>query len=447
VAGTLLVVDEDPAALHAAVGHFTGLGYEVVPAAGLAAALDAWRRVRPDAVLLSLHYPGPAALDALEAFRRRGTALVVLLGHGFSEHDLHAIQLGAEQVLTKPMQMAHLEAVTARVLGKVRASRRCAFLRSRTMPAPGGEPLGVSPAMRALTRQVRRLAMARASVVVLTGEPGTVKGWVARILHAWSPRHDGPFVEARCAGEDGETLAAELFGREARPDGGGPPRRRGLVEQADGGTLFLNEFLALPADLRPALFDAVRTRVFRRVGGERTIGVDLRTVASTSEDAGRALREGRLAVDGDPRLGVVAVHLPPLRERAPADREALVQRLVGELAAQMPGSPRAVGADACRLLVAYAWPGNVREMRNVLERALVLARGGPMIELDHLPADLARRAEEPARHGAATLAEVERRHVERTLRRHDGNRTRAAAELGISRATLIAKIKVYALDI
>ena len=446
MAGTLLIVDEDPAALLAVGAHFTELGYEVVPAPGLAAALDAWRRVRPDAVVLSLHYPGPAALEAFEAFQRRGTALVVLLGHGFGEHDLHTIQLGTEQILTKPMQMAHLEAVMARVLAKVRAARRCAFLRSRTMPAPGGEPLGVSPAMRALTREIHRLAMARTGVVLLTGEPGTGKGWAARILHAWSPRHDGPFVEARCAVEDAVALAAELFGREARPDGG-PPRRRGLVEQADGGTLFLNEFLALPAAVQPAVWDVVRSRVFHRVDGERPIGVDLRTVASTSEDVGRALREGRLPVDAGARFGVVAVHLPPLRERAPEDREALVHRLVGALAGQMHGSPRAVSAEALRRLVGYGWPGNVREMRNVLERALILARGAPALEPDHLPADLARRAAEPARQAPATLAEVERRHIERTLLRLDGNRTRAAAELGISRATLITKIKVFALNI
>ena len=446
MAGTLLFMDEDPVALRATVEHFTQLGYEVVPAEGLAAALDAWRRVRPDAVVLSLHYPEPASLEAFEAFRRRGTALVVLLGHGFGEHDVRTMQLGTDQILTKPMQLAHLEAVMARVLEKVRASRRCAFLRSRTMPAPGGEPLGVSPAMRALTRQVHRLAMARAGVVVLTGEPGTGKGWVARILHAWSPRHDGPFVEARCAGEDAGSLAAELFGREARP-GGGPPRRRGLVEQADGGTLFLNEFLALPADVQPDVFDVAQTHVFHRVDGERPIGVDLRTVASTSEDVGRALREGRLPLDADARLGVMAVHLPPLRERAPEDREALVHRLVGELAAQMPGSPRALGAETLQRLVGYGWPGNVREMRNVLERALILARGALALEPDHLPADLARRTAEPARHGRATLAEVERRQIEATLRRHAGNRTRSAVELGISRATLITKIKVYALDI
>jgi transcriptional regulator with PAS, ATPase and Fis domain len=152
-------------------------------------------------------------------------------------------------------------------------------------------------------------------------------------------------------------------------------------------------------------------------------------------------------VDADARFGVVAVHLPPLRERAPEDREALVHRLVGALAAQMPGSPRAVGAEALQRLVGYGWPGNVREMRNVLERALILARGAAALEPDHLPADLARRTAEPARQAPATLAEVERRHIERTLRRHEGNRTRAAAELAISRATLITKIKVYALDI
>ena len=444
--GALLIVDEDPSALRAAAAHFGEVGYEVFRAAGLPAALAAFERARPDVVLLGLHLPGGASAALFEAFRARGAALVLLLGHGFGEAEVRAMQLGAEQILRKPLEMAHLEAVTARVLEKVRTRTRAAYLRSRLVPDPGADALGVSPVMRALTERLRALARGEGGVLLLTGEPGTGKGWAARLVHAASRRADGPFVEARCAAP-GPGLAAELFGAEAGAEDPSAPRRPGLFELADGGTLFLDEFLALPDALRPVVVEAMGTRLVRRLGGEQPIGVDVRAIAATSGDVGDAIRQGRLREDLFYRLDVVPVHLPPLREREREDREALARRLAADLALAMPGCPGVVSAAAMERLAAHEWPGNVREMRNVLERSLMAARGGAALEAEHLPPELGRRAGEAPKQAAQSLEDVERRHIERTVRRHSGNRTRAAEELGISRATLINKIRTYALDV
>ena len=175
--------------------------------------------------------------------------------------------------------------------------------------------------------------------------------------------------------------------------------------------------------------------------------MDVRLIAATNHDIGDAVRRGRFREDLYYRLNVIPLHLPPLRERAREDRLALLRRLFAELRAELPDSPADFATEVLERLLDYAWPGNIREMRNVLERALILARGAERLGLQHLPAEVGRRQAAPSTREAVSLEEVERRHIERTLRRHGGNRTRAAEELGISRATLINKIKVYALDV
>jgi len=443
--GALLLVDEDLAALRATAAHFGELGYEVFRAAGERDAAATFDRVRPDVVLLSLHLPGPTSAALFETLRARGAALVLVLGHGFREDEVRAMQLGAEQVLRKPLAMEHLEAVTAKVLGRARTGARRAILPARNLPAAVPDAFGVSPAMRELGERLLRLARDEGGVILLTGEPGTGKGYAARLLHAASARADGPFIRVACGA--GAGLGAELFGAEAGAEGAGSPRRPGLFELADGGTLFLDEFPALDAALRSQVEGTMGTRLVRRAGAERPVSVDVRTVAATSTDLGSGGEHDRLHEDLFYRLDVVPVRLPPLRERAGEDRVALARRLVAELAAEMPGCPAALSPEAEERVAGHPWPGNVRELRNALERALLGARGAAALEAEHLGADLAPRPADAARQAPLSLEEVERRHIERTVRRHGGNRTRAAAELGISRATLINKIRAYDLRV
>jgi transcriptional regulator with PAS, ATPase and Fis domain len=319
---------------------------------------------------------------------------------------------------------------------------------SQLAPAAAGDVLGVSKPMRDLARQLALLAESDRTTVLLTGESGTGKGWVARLLHRLSARRDAPFVDVNCAGLSATFLDSELFGHEKGAFTDAKARKPGLFETADRGSLFLDEIAELAQDLQPKVLKALEDKSFRRLGGTREIHVDVRLIAATNHDIGDAVRRGRFREDLYYRLNVIPLHLPPLRERAREDRLALVRRLLAELRAALPGSAAELSSEALERLLAYPWPGNIREMRNVLERALIVGRGAEQLGPEHLPGEVGRSAgPAPGAHQPVSLDEVERRHIEQTLRRHGGNRTRAAGELGISRATLINKIKAYALDV
>src|SRR6266550_9525079 len=416
----------------------------------LRAVGDYFDRIRPDVVILDLHLPDVGGLEVLERLRSRGGSVILLTGQGDIDTAVRAMQLGAEHFLTKPVDLNHLAAATARVSEKIRLVRQNAMLRAREHEDAGLESLGASPAIRELGRQIELLAASDRTTVLLTGESGTGKGWVARIVHALSPRAAGPFVEVNCAGLSATFLESELFGHEKGAFTDAKERKQGLFEIADGGTIFLDEIGDLAAELQPKLLKVLETKTFRRLGGTRELTVDVRTVAATNHDLVADVGAGRFREDLYYRLSVMPLHLPAVRARAREDRLALVTRLLDDLKPALPGCPAECATEVLDRLLSAPWPGNVREMRNVLERAMILARGQPHIGLEHLPADLRKGAGGGAaerRHVAQSLSDVERVHIERALRFHAGNRTRAAQELGISRATLINKIKSYALDL
>jgi DNA-binding NtrC family response regulator len=296
--------------------------------------------------------------------------------------------------------------------------------------------------MRELAQQIELLARSERTVALIVGESGVGKARVARAIHSLSPRGSRAFHEVDCSVRPVEELDLELFGIE-RSVGGPVP---GLFEAADGGTLFLDEIADLPATLQPTLLRALESRRVRRSGGTREVLVDVRLFAATVRDLATEVTEGRFREDLYYKLGVMPLHLPPLRARSPEDLHETVRALVTELRRGMPDAARDVSPEAMELLAAYPWPGNVRELRNVLERALLLARGAPSLLPQHLPAEVRGLGDElMLPHVSRSLAEVERAHIDRTLRAHGANRTRAAKELGISRATLIKKIREYEL--
>jgi DNA-binding NtrC family response regulator len=450
VADTLLLIDDDEALLRSVGEYFERIGYEVLREATAEAGVECYERQRPDVVLLDLHLPDGDGMAVLERLRRGEAAVILLTGYGDVETAVRAMQLGAENFLTKPVDMTHLAAAVSRVLDKVRLKRHNALLRSRLESGLSADDvLGVSPPMRELARQVRLLAESGNTTVLLTGESGTGKGYVARLIHSHSPRRSAPLVDVNCAGLTATFLDSELFGHEKGAFTDAKERKQGLFEIADRGSVFLDEIGDLAVELQPKLLKALETKSFRRLGGTREIRVDVRLIAATNRDIQEAVRSGRFREDLFYRLNVLPLHLPPLRERAREDRLALLRHFLAELLPTLPGAPEELSAEALERLVGYAWPGNIREMRNVLERALIMARGAGAVGPEHLPAELGRRgaAADGGRHQPATLEEVERRHIERTLKRLRGNRTRAAEELGISRATLINKIKQFALDV
>ncbi len=443
---SILLIDDDADVLRAVGDYFDKIGFEVGRADAAEAGFEAFDRMRPDVVILDLHLPDVGGLEVLERLRSLGGSVILLTGQSDIETAVRAMQLGAEHFLTKPVDLGHLAAATARVCDKIHLARENALLRARGREPEGLESLGVSPAIRELGRQVELLSASERSTVLLTGESGTGKGWVARVIHHLSPRASGPFVEVNCGGLSATFLESELFGHEKGAFTDAKERRQGLFELADRGTIFLDEIGDLAPELQPKLLKVLETKTFRRLGGTREMTVDVRLVAATNRDLVAEVRTGRFREDLYYRLSVMPLRLPAVRDRSRDDRLALLTRILSDLAPQMPGCPSATSAEALDRLLSAPWPGNVREMRNVIERAMILARGAGQIGVEHLPADL-RKGGGERRHQPQALAEVERVHIEKTLKFHGGNRTRAAQELGISRATLINKIKVYGLDI
>jgi len=447
MADTLLLVDDDASVLRAIGDYFERVGYEVWRDGTGEQAIDTFHRVRPDVVLLDLYLPDSSGLAVLERLRREGAAVILLTGQGDIETAVKAMQLGAENFLTKPVDMTHLAAAIARVAEKVRLSRQNARLRALDHEAEGIGSLGVSRAMQDLARQIELLAASERSTVLLSGESGTGKGWVARVIHNLSPRSGGPFVEVNCAGLSATFLDSELFGHEKGAYTDAKERKVGLFELADHGTIFLDEIGELTPELQPKLLKVLETKKFRRLGGTRELSVDVRLIAATNRDLVREVEAGRFREDLYYRLNVMPVVLPPVRDRSREDRLELITRILTDLKTQLPGCPSECTTDVLDRLLSAPWPGNVREMRNVVERSMILARGQATIGFEQLPTELRQRSATDRRYTAQSLSEVERQHIERTLRHHSGNRTRAAMELGISRATLINKIKAYSLKL
>lgn len=448
MADSVLLIDDDVEILRAIGNYFEHVGYEVARELSGEAGLAAYERLRPEVVILDLHLPGMDGLEVLERLRERGAAVILLTGQSDIPTAVRAMQLGAENFLSKPVDMAHLAAAAARAGDKVRLRRVNELLQSQVAPGQGLDSLGRSPAMQEFARQVGLLAQSERTTVLLVGESGTGKGWVARMIHNLSPRAKAPFVEVNAGGLSATFLDSELFGHEKGAFTDAKDRKQGLFEIADHGTIFLDEIGDLAIELQPKLLKVLETKSFRRLGGTRELTVDVRLIAATNKEVSAEVESGRFREDLYYRLSVMPLHMPAVRDRSREDRLALIHRLLNDLRNQVPGGPDTITADGLERMLNYAWPGNVREIRNVLERALILAQGKPEISVEHLPGEFrARSGPGDRRHTPLTLDDLERQHIERTLRHHSGNRTRAAVELGISRATLINKIKRYSIPV
>lgn len=443
---SVLLIDDDVGVLRAVGTLFERSGYEVARELDAESGLAAYDRLRPEVVLLDLHLPGMDGLEALGRFKERNASVIVLTGHGDIGTAVQAMQAGAENFLAKPVDFDHLLVAVARVADKVRLRRLNELLLLRAQPGDTLESIGHSAAMTEFTRQVGLASLSDRTPVLLLGESGVGKRWLAHMIHQLSPRAQAPFVEVSAYGKDAATLDAELFGAEWASEKEGRERRPGLVETAAGGTLYLDEVTDVAAELQPKLLRLLETRTFRRVGGTRDLATEVRLIAATAGPLEHAIETGRFREDLAYRLSVMPLTLPPLRDRDREDRLALLLSLMNELQREVTGAAPAIAPDALERLLNHPWPGNVREMRNVLERALILSRGQPLVGLEHLPGEFRNRpGPGDRRHTPMTLDELERAHIERTLKHHAGNRTRAAQELGISRATLINKIKRYAI--
>ncbi|GAC1513950.1 MAG: sigma-54 dependent transcriptional regulator [Gemmatimonadaceae bacterium] len=442
---TILVIDDETQITTLLSTFYTRLGHHVVCAAAGREGIDAFYRSRPDLVVVDVKLPDMSGFDVLSALRPADPVVVMVTGHGEVRLAVEAMQQGAENFLTKPVELSHLGAVTDRALEKARLrqmSRRIATRRGDE----AATVLGTSPVMRELAEQIALLGRSERTTVLILGESGTGKGRIAQAIHAESTRAAGPFVEVSCGAYSSEDLDIELFG--SGPGGtASASHRPGGFEEAADGSLFLDEIGDVAVGLQPKLARALEGRALRRISvPEHGSARKARVIAATAKDLVNEVTAGTFREDLYYQLSVMPLYLPPLRARSREDLADLVAHLLRELHAQLPESPLRLSETALGRLMRYAWPGNIRELRNVLERAMIVGRGADQIEERHFPAEV-RDANNPGveHHVPRSLDEVERAHIERTLRAHSANRTRTARELGISRATLIKKIKEYRL--
>ncbi len=440
---SILIIDDEVAIATAFAMFFRHDGkHQVSEAYTGQEGIDAYRRLKPDLVLLDVRLPDMTGFDVLDAIRDDHPVVIMVTAYGDVPMAVDALHKGAENFLTKPVDLSHLSAAADRALEKAQLRRL-----SRWLTAKRGDGkdvvFGSTPGMRELQAQVALLAGSDRTTALVLGESGSGKGRVAELLHSQSPRAAKPFVEINCATLRPESLDSELFGVEGSAATGGRSTL-GAFEIADGGTLFLDEISDLDPVLQPKLVRVLEGKGFRRVGGTLEVTPNVRVIAASSKDLAAEVAAGRFREDLFYRLSVMPIRLPPLRERSREDLVELVASVQDSLGAAAPGAPTSLTEGALDAILRYPWPGNVRELRNVLERAMLVARGAPAVEVTHLPREVqGASGGGVAHHEPRSLADVERAHIDRTLRAHAHNRTHAARELGISRATLIKKIREY----
>ena len=437
---TILVVDDEASQRELLGGFAQKLGYRVCEADSGERALDAIRDETPDLVLLDVRLPGINGIETLRRIRESTPDLPVLLITAFADHRqaVEAMKGGAGDYLSKPLDLDELRAAMADALGR---SGNAPPGDERSMPALPFDFVGESPAMRRLLATLAVVAPSKAPVLI-TGESGTGKDVVARLIHAWSPQHAGPMIAANCASLPESLIESELFGHTRGAFTGASETRQGFFRAAQGGTLFLDEIAELPLHLQPKLLRALESGQITPIGSDRAIEVDTRLIAATNRNLEQAVAEGRFRDDLYYRINVVELHVAPLRERC-EDILPLARRSAAEFA----GGPVRMSPQAMNCLLAHAWPGNVRELRNAIQRACLLCRGDVILP-EHLPPKLAALAsqEQHEDETRGRLSQVERATILATLEECGGNRTQTAKKLGISRRALIYKLQAMEHD-
>jgi len=453
---TLLIVD-DERTLRFTIGEWArDAGFRAVEAENGRDAVTAVREQGVDVVLLDLKLGNEDGLQVLKRLREEDSALpvIMLTGHGGVQHAVEAIRIGAyDFVEKKPPYLEHLEVVVRRALEHARLRREVDHHRSG-----GNEPpqlLGEGAALKEVLRKLERAAKSpsETSTVLLLGETGVGKELMARFVHQKSPRQGGPFVDMNCSAIPEQLLESLLFGHEKGAFTDAKTFRKGLLDIAEQGTLFLDEIGEMSTALQSKLLRVLENRTFRRVGGHVDIRADVRVIAATHRDLKKLVADGRFREDLYYRLNVVPIVMPPLRER-PDDIELLANHFIASISRDLGRSPAKLTPEALRAFQGYGWPGNVRELRNTIERVLLL-EAETEIRAEDLPSEIAGgggggipgEGAHPFPPGMVRpLAEIERMAIHHALGVCEGNKTRAAQLLGISRQTLRSKLKEFQMD-
>ena len=426
--------------------------YEVEVASTAGRMLDTLKGGGWDLILLDVRLPDMDGLDAIPKCRDLGpdTPIIVMTAHGTREVATEAIQRGAYDFFTKPLKMTEFQVVVARAL-----ERRRLQLQIKALQAAQGsgfeELVGKSVSLKRVVEMAQRAAPAEVTVLI-EGESGTGKEVLARAIHRLSPRKDGPLIPVNCAAIPEGLLESELFGHERGAFTGAVRAKPGRFELAREGTIFLDEIGDMPLSMQVKILRALQEREIERVGGTKSIAIDVRVVAATHQNLEQLVTEGKFRADLFYRLQGVRLRLPPLRERLD-DLPELIAHLLDRAAHRMSRMPATVSTEALRCLWAYAWPGNVRELQHVLEGGMVMSDG--VILPEHLPPNIQRAPSQPPAEAAPVLAgpldealeNWERQMILDALRQGGGVQARAAKLLGISERSLWYRVKKLGIQV
>jgi DNA-binding NtrC family response regulator len=440
----VLVVDDEEIVRESLSGWLAKDGYTLDTAPDGQTAVDKLRASPWSILLVDLKMPGMDGLQVLELARQiqPDVAVVIMTAYATVDTAVSAMKMGAYDYLVKPFDPEELSLMMVKIVAQQNLVRENVLLRKVLKREYHFRDLiSKNPAMHKLFDLARSAARSQSTVLIL-GESGTGKELMARAIHAESPRSRESFVAVSCAALTETLLESELFGHEKGSFTGAVTRRKGKFESAHGGTLFLDEIGDISAKLQVDLLRVLEDRRFMRVGGSEAIEVDVRIIAATNRDLKKAVEDGQFREDLFYRLNVIPITLPPLRERR-EDIPLLVEHFLEHLGVEMNRKVEGISAEGLTLLMRHDWPGNIRELRNILERGLVVATGS-LLQADDLGLTGPQRQAEQAEAGA-TLDEVERRHIASVLHQAGGNVTQAARILDIDRVTLYNKIKKYGL--
>ena len=438
----VLVVDDEPGVRFGIRDFLEQQGYEIEEAESCDDAQHLFRTSRPDIVIADYMLPDGTALDLLPRLKEIDSdiPLLVLTAHGSIDLAVRAIKEGAEQFLTKPLELPTLQVILQRLLQKQRNHHKQLASKTRQVRQAIDPFIGTSSAIHALADQARKILNTESPILIL-GETGTGKGVLARWLHENSPRADEAFVDLNCAGLSRELLETELFGHEKGAFTSATASKQGLFEVAHRGTIFLDEVGDVDLQIQPKLLKVLEEKRFRRVGDVRDRQVDVRLIAATHQDIGQFVREKKFRNDLYFRISTIPPSFPPLRERS-EDIPTMAQYLLNKLSADLGRGEIILDESCIKALQAYSWPGNVRELRNVIERAVLLSDHGSITLRDL-------NFEGHATVGASlldsrlTLIELEKQHIERVLQEERGHVETAAKRLGIPRSSLYQKLKKH----
>jgi two-component system response regulator HydG len=443
----ILVAEDDVATGQAWSELIASWGFQVRIADDGKRALELVQSYDPHILLLDLRLPEMSGLEVLSNLNSRGGQIptIMISGEGEISDAVQAIKLGAYDYLRKPVDPPHLRVLLNNLSSHLTVTEENQRLRRQLLQAGElGRLVGQSVPMRRVMTQIEQVAPSSASVVIL-GDSGTGKELVARTIHELSPRHAGPYVAINCAALPESLMESELFGHERGAFTGADRKREGCFELASGGTLLLDEIGEMKAELQAKLLRVLEEGKLRRLGGATEISVDVRVLAATNRNLEVAMREGRFREDLYYRLNVFSIELPPLCDHA-EDIPALVEHFMREIEVPAGKTVNGIDAEALESLKAYGWPGNVRQVRNVIERALIVTHG-PLIGVADLPAELKRgggggNTAFEIKLGTS-LDDVERELITRTIEFSGGNKSRAAEILGVSLKTLYNRLDRY----